>query len=233
MSVAVWGKEGLLAQRCAQEGARHGTALAVLISGLLDEVQTKPEGLSAIAVSLGPGSWTGLRIGLAAGKAMAWGAGIGLVGVPSFEALALAALRSAGITGNKGLVLTVRNAYSEGLFLGFFEETDGIPRRLEEECVLRSEQLLPHAQGVLKDLRGRPVLLCGDAVCLERLREPAGIEGWRVLDGLAEVPAAVLAECAWAHLAAGTVRRSPAEIHATRPMYLRASDPELKLQRRG
>ena len=233
MSVAVWGQEGLLADECAQEGARHGTALAVLISQVLEHVNVKPEALSAIAISLGPGSWTGLRIGLAAGKALAWGAGIGLVGVPSFEALAMAALRRTDMAVEKATVVTVRNAYSEGLFVGLFDATQGVPRRLEEECVLRPEQLFSHAHDVRKDLRDGPVLLCGDAVCLDGLREPAGIEGWRLLDGLTEIPAAILAECAWARLQEGKVLGSASEIHAARPMYLRASDPELKLQRRG
>ena len=164
---------------------------------------------------------------------MAWGAGIGLVGIPSFEALAMAALRQTDTAAEKATVVTVRNAYSEGLFVGLFEETRGVPRRLEEECVLRPERLFSHAHDVRKDLRDGPVLLCGDAVCLAGLREPAGIEGWRLLDGLTEIPAAVLAECAWARLQEGKVLHSASEIHAARPMYLRASDPELKLQRRG
>jgi len=233
MSVAVWSAEGLLAQKRAEEGARHGTALASLLSAILEETGLKPNGLSAIGVSLGPGSWTGLRIGLAAGKAMAWGAGRGLVGVPSFEALALAALRSTRKTAGRRIVVTVRNAYSEGLFAGVFEETDGVPHRLEEECVLRSEELFPRVRGVLQGRRDRAVLFCGDAVCLERLREPAGIEGWRLLDDLSEVPAEALARCAWVRMQAGAVLRSEAEIHGARPMYLRASDPELKLQRRN
>jgi hypothetical protein len=53
-----------------------------------------------------------------------------------------------------------------------------------------------------------------------------------VRDDLDEVPAAALAERAWARLQAGRVWRTAAAIHAAAPLYLRASDPELKLRRK-
>jgi tRNA threonylcarbamoyladenosine biosynthesis protein TsaB len=62
--------------------------LAGMIAGLLQQLSLRPSGLARIGISLGPGSFTGLRVGLAAGRALAWGAGVPVVGVPSHEALA-------------------------------------------------------------------------------------------------------------------------------------------------
>jgi tRNA threonylcarbamoyl adenosine modification protein YeaZ len=233
MSVALWGPSGLLAEQRARDGARHGTALAVLTQNVMKDANLVPSGLSAIAVSLGPGSWTGLRIGLAAGKALAWGSGIALVGVPSFEAMALAALRAVSSKKGKPAVLTVRNAYSEGFFLGLFRETEGNPQRLVKESVLRLEDIASCVREALVKDGVTETILCGETTCLEKLHTLASEEGWRVLNGFDEVPAAVLAERAWTRMRDGSIWRTAAEIHSVLPLYLRASDPELKLQRRG
>ncbi|MCW8134008.1 MAG: tRNA (adenosine(37)-N6)-threonylcarbamoyltransferase complex dimerization subunit type 1 TsaB, partial [Planctomycetota bacterium] len=119
LGVALWGPGGLILEKRVLEGARHGQALGPVVQEVLALSRKKIGDLSALAVSLGPGSWTGLRIGLAAAKAMAWGAGRTLIGVPSFEALALAALRCQPPAG-EGLLLTVRHAYSEGLYVAFW-----------------------------------------------------------------------------------------------------------------
>lgn len=232
MSVALWGAAGLLAEQRVRDGARHGTALGVLLRGTLNDAGLKPADLSAVAISLGPGSWTGLRIGLAAGKALAWGAGVGLVGVPCFEVMAMAASRQVSCGGSCPAILAVRNAYSEGFFVGLFRGTEGRPQRLLEECVLRTEDLAPRVREAMAKGGVQEALLCGEAVCLEKLRILADGEGWRVLEGFEEVSAAVLAERAWVRMADGSVWRTAAEIHSVLPMYLRASDPELKLQRR-
>jgi hypothetical protein len=116
--------------------------------------------------------------------------------------------------------------------VGLFRETEGRPQRLVEECVLRSEDIVRCVREALSKGGVKEVVLCGEVVCLEKLRALADGEGWRVLGGFEEVPAAVLAERAWARMEAGSVWRTAAEIHSVLPLYLRASDPELKLQRR-
>src|SRR5438552_13744577 len=91
LGVALHTDLGIVFEENVIEGMIHGRALAPLMKKALESHNLKPAGLSAVAVSLGPGSWTGLRIGISAAKAFAWAAGIPLVTVPSFEALALEA----------------------------------------------------------------------------------------------------------------------------------------------
>src|SRR4051794_25579185 len=83
VGVAIRAESGLLFSENVTAGAVHGKALAPLIDKALNACSLRPAELEAVAVSLGPGSWTGLRIGLSAAKAFAWAARIAALGVPS------------------------------------------------------------------------------------------------------------------------------------------------------
>lgn len=66
----------------------HAVLLHVFIADLLQEAQLQPTDLQAIAVSIGPGSYTGLRIGLAAAKGFCYSLNIPLIGINSLEIFA-------------------------------------------------------------------------------------------------------------------------------------------------
>ena len=68
--------------------ARHGRQLVPSLRALLDEAALAPGAIDVIAVGLGPGSYTGLRVGLTAAKVLAYAAGRPLVGFDSLEAIA-------------------------------------------------------------------------------------------------------------------------------------------------
>lgn len=228
LGVALRAENGLLFEENVTAGAIHGRALAPLIRQALAHQRLNPADLSAVAVSLGPGSWTGLRIGISAAKALAWGAGLTLVGVPSFEALALDAARAA--PGHARLLL--RDARSEGFFVALFSETLEPPQRWLGESVLPLAALM---EAVEKELRTRPevpLAVAGDRVCLETVAEAAQKNGWRLLGGRQHVSAGAVAECGWRRLADGEGLKTAAEVHTLAPLYLRASDPELKLGRK-
>ncbi len=87
-SVAV-AKEGkLLAELTMQGKLTHSETLLPHIESVLQMAATAKEDLEGIAISIGPGSFTGLRIGLAAAKAMSYALNIPLVGVSTLNALA-------------------------------------------------------------------------------------------------------------------------------------------------
>jgi tRNA threonylcarbamoyladenosine biosynthesis protein TsaB len=68
----------------------HTVELTPRISGMLDQLEATVEDLAGIAVSLGPGSFTGLRVGVAAAKGLAMSRGLKLVGVPTLDIVAQA-----------------------------------------------------------------------------------------------------------------------------------------------
>jgi tRNA threonylcarbamoyladenosine biosynthesis protein TsaB len=78
----------LLAERALDETRRHARDLAPAVSDLLREHSTKSRDLAAVFVSLGPGSYTGLRVGVMAAKSLAYAVGCAAIGIPTFQVLA-------------------------------------------------------------------------------------------------------------------------------------------------
>jgi len=72
----------------------HGASLPGAVDQLLGAAGLRPADLAAIAVGIGPGSFTGLRIGLSYAKGLAFASGAKIVGVPSLDAIAVAAMES-------------------------------------------------------------------------------------------------------------------------------------------
>ncbi|MGM9540319.1 tRNA (adenosine(37)-N6)-threonylcarbamoyltransferase complex dimerization subunit type 1 TsaB [Anaerovibrio sp.] len=87
-SVAVADKDRLLAELTVQTRLTHSETLLPHVEQVMQMAGTERAALTGVAVSLGPGSFTGLRIGLAAAKAIAYGLGIPIWGIPTTEALA-------------------------------------------------------------------------------------------------------------------------------------------------
>ena len=87
-SVAVAEEGKLLAEVTAAAKLTHSETLQPHIKQAMEMARVKREDIGAIAVSLGPGSFTGLRIGLAAAKGLAYAWGVPIVGVPTLEAMA-------------------------------------------------------------------------------------------------------------------------------------------------
>ncbi len=91
--------------------------------------------LEAIIVSQGPGSFTGVRIGLAAAKTLAWGLGIPLVGVPTLEAMAYP-FRGFRVP----LLMPLINARRQQVYTAFFRGGEAL-QRLTPDLALSAEHL--------------------------------------------------------------------------------------------
>jgi tRNA threonylcarbamoyladenosine biosynthesis protein TsaB len=81
----------VLAERTWESRHRHGEELLAHLESALAEIGGRPEDLTAVVVGTGPGSFTGLRIGLATAKTIAYALGVPIVGVSSTRGMALAA----------------------------------------------------------------------------------------------------------------------------------------------
>lgn len=83
----------------------HATALAPMIARVARAADVELTALKTIAVSCGPGGFTGIRVGLATARAMALAIGCPIVGIGSFQALAATAARSGGPLAARSLVV--------------------------------------------------------------------------------------------------------------------------------
>lgn len=87
-SVAIGEGNRVMAERTLTEGMRHSSALTGLIDEVLKEAKVSIKELSAIAISNGPGSYTGLRVGASTAKGICYSLNIPLIAVPTLESLA-------------------------------------------------------------------------------------------------------------------------------------------------
>ena len=93
-SAALFADKKLLAFRELNEGFTHAENLHLFIKAILEETATDPNQLSAIAVSKGPGSYTGLRIGVSTAKGLAYALSIPLIGLETLQIMSAAAAQA-------------------------------------------------------------------------------------------------------------------------------------------
>ena len=108
-----------------------------------------------MAVAAGPGSFTGVRIGVAAAKGFAWGSQIPCCGVSTLEAMAL------GLGAHTGYVLPVMDARRQQVYNALFQAENGTLTRLREDRAISLQELLEDIQ----TLEG-PIFLVGDGSSL-------------------------------------------------------------------
>lgn len=129
LSLALWNDErGLLAEYREDLGREHAARIVPELARLFDRARLPPGGVSAIGVGVGPGSYTGVRVGVATAKGLARAWGVPLGGASTLAAIALTALLP-GETGVAALDARRGNVYA------------AIYRRPEDPTDLRFEVL--------------------------------------------------------------------------------------------
>ena len=214
----------------------HATRLLAMVHELLRDAGTSWGELDRVAVGLGPGSFTGLRVGVATAHGLARSRGLQLVGVSSLRALALAALTSAssGDVGDRRAraderaeaVVAVIDARRGEVFAAAYDAgEDGRPRQLSAPAVLVPERLVELGEGVRGDGAGgrRSVSVLGDgAVRYAELLAGSGLAVAGADSSLHRVAAGAICELgAW---------EQPPAAGSVLPDYLRRPDAELALE---
>jgi tRNA threonylcarbamoyladenosine biosynthesis protein TsaB len=128
----------------------HTASLPALVDRVLTDAGVTIGDVEGLAVSIGPGSFTGLRIGLALAKGIAFAGGLPLVGVPTLEALAHVADASPGET-----ICAALDARKREVYAALFVATEGAPRRVSTDVALAPEALAARLTP--------PCVLVGDA----------------------------------------------------------------------
>lgn len=156
-------KDGiLLAEAYANTGLTHSQTLMTMAEDILKNSGCTPNQVEAVAVAAGPGSFTGVRIGVAAAKGFAWGAQLPCYGVSTLEAMAL------HLGAWEGTVVCAMDARRNQVYNAVFSVKEGKLTRLCEDRAISLEELAEE----LQDIPGA-LYLVGDGshVCYKALHE--------------------------------------------------------------
>ena len=161
-SVALMEGDKLLGESYQNTGLTHSQTLMVMAQDLIKTCGYTPQQMEAVAVAAGPGSFTGIRIGVAAAKGFAWGGELPCYGVSTLEAMA----KSLGVYD--GFVLPVMDARRNQVYNALFVAEQGKLTRLREDRAIALTDLAED----LKNLE-KPIFLVGDGsvLCYNSLQE--------------------------------------------------------------
>jgi tRNA threonylcarbamoyladenosine biosynthesis protein TsaB len=174
-SVAIVAPDGVLAERAARVPGGHLEWLVPAVDAVLTDASLDRDAVDALAVSIGPGGFSGLRIGLATASAWAYALNRPLVAIPTLEVIA------AGVPG-PGLVLAVLDARRGEVVAALFRG-GGDLQRLTDDILMIPEAARDHLPPIAE-----PVRLAGDA--LER-------HAATLVEALSPCAVAVCAEAWW------------------------------------
>ena len=129
-TVAVTEDEKLLAQYDANNGNTHSETLLPMIERMLSSLSLTVNDIDVFACSAGPGSFTGVRIGSATIKGLAFGSGKPCIGVSTLEALAF------NMRDTDGIICPVMNARRDQLYCAVFKAEKGTIERLTPDMAI-------------------------------------------------------------------------------------------------
>jgi tRNA threonylcarbamoyladenosine biosynthesis protein TsaB len=211
-SIAVVEGPQLKAQQILNISSTHNQRLLPGIERILTDAGWSLEDLDGFAVSLGPGSFTGLRIGLSIVKGLAWSTGKPLAGVPTLDALA------ANVSFVPYKICPILDARKGEIYTALYRQGDeGIPQRLTSYMALKPEELVA--------LISETTLLVGDGFLSygDYLKRELGNRLVLAPPHLSVIHASSVAWLGWHRLQAGEYE----DISSCTPLYVRPSEAEL------
>jgi tRNA threonylcarbamoyladenosine biosynthesis protein TsaB len=203
--------EGVVCRREWAAMARgHAQALMPMVASVMADHDYAD--LDAIAVTIGPGAYTGLRIGLATARGLALAAQLPVIGVSSFKAVARGAFAAGTPAGDMLVVLETKRADL------YVQTLNGRREATSDPACVKPEAIAQTFAALWAD--GEPVVIAGDAT--QRLLDvlPGGYRTMIATGGGFADAGIVAAEAADILLADPTVRDAP----LPRPLYLRPPD---------
>lgn len=152
MSLAILKDGKTLAKFHKKSDMRHSILLVPMIDKLLKKTRIKPKEIDCFAISVGPGSFTGLRIGVTVIKGFAYALKKPVVAVPTMDAIAMSAKR------HKGLICPVLDARKKKVYACLYKSDGKIMKRISKYLLLPLDALLNKTEKYDK------VLFLGDTV---------------------------------------------------------------------
>lgn len=212
VGVAIGGHEGVLAQAHSSRGRRHAENLAPAIDFVRHQARVEMQDISCVAVDLGPGLYTGLRVGVSAAKAIAHALQVPMIGVSSLDLLAFP------VRFSPRRIVAVIDARRGELFYASYRQVPGGVQRLSERVVGTADDLASELLAEREDC-----LLVGDGALRYRdaFEDLSRVE---IADqGLASPSASSLVQLAHAQ----ALREQWVKPWDLKPLYLRKPDAEI------
>ena len=238
VGAALLADNGSAAERSHREGRMHAESLAPAIEEVCALSGLTVQEVEAIAVDVGPGLFTGLRVGVATAKALAQGLGIGVLAVSSLDILAAGADAESGSDGARTVVVVVDARRGEvftsryrfgGAASGPGDVLDPAPARLSPPRLVTPETL---AQSLIDMDRGpgERVLIVGDgAVRYRHLLADAQAGDLDLAERVSSPSPLTLARLARLRLVAGAELVPPVDVV---PDYRREADARINWEQR-
>ena len=207
-SVALLRDGELISQYSQCSGLTHSRTLLPMAEDMLKNAEIKISDVDILAVAHGPGSFTGIRIGVSTVKGLSWASDKPCVGVSTLEAMAWHGL------GAATYICPVMDARRSQVYNAIFQIKDGKPCRLTEDRPIALSQLAQE----LRELDA-PVLLVGDGTALaKRYLDSEGISCTAAADNLRW-------QSAWG-VAMAAAEKEPVSSAELECVYLRLSQAE-------
>ena len=202
-----------IASAWQQTGLTHSRTLMPMVEAMLKNSDMALRDMDAVAVAAGPGSFTGLRIGIAAAKGLAWGAEKPCIAVSTLEAMATPLSHLEG-----QLILCAMDARRQQIYNALFLAQEGALTRLAEDRAIALEELAAELAE-----EARPITIVGDgaALCHDFLSK-AGISCHLAPVHLRAQSAVGVGLAAWPLAQAGAFLTA----QELAPVYLRLSQAE-------
>ena len=207
-SVAARRGERLVERNLDRDGA-HASDLLPALEELLDELDARATDITRLVVGIGPGSYTGLRVGVATAQGLARGQGAPLIGVPSGEALAFAECDQGEA------IVQLLDARAQELYFASYR------RRADDVLVLTAPRVVTPDE--LAALLPPDVRILGDATCADAAQLAEEARARLTTDRVPRAGALLQLGCA--RLAAGAPVGAPETVL---PLYLRPFAAKLR-----
>ncbi len=209
-SVALSKDGSLLAQSYQLSGLTHSRTLLPMAEDLLKNADLKISDVDCVAVAHGPGSFTGVRIGVSAAKGLCWGADKPAVGVSTLEAMAW----NGEYAGEGPIICCAMDARRNQVYNALFTFENGAPMRLCKDRAISLAELYEELKGEEK-----PIVLIGDGaqLCYNYLKD--------ILPNVSLAPESLRMQNAWGVCRAAEKKES-APASDLIPVYLRLSQAE-------
>jgi tRNA threonylcarbamoyladenosine biosynthesis protein TsaB len=210
--LALIDEEKLISEYTLNMKTTHSTRLMPALDWILKDASLDKNQINGIAISIGPGSFTGLRIGLATAKGLAMGLNIPLITVPTLDALAY------NISYVPYQICPIQDARKKEVYSAIFRYENGIITRKSPYQVISPDELI--------SLINEKTIMLGDGLNIygELFREKLG-EFAIFANNSQRLPrASVIAELGLAKLKAGEI----ADLASSEPLYIRRADVEMK-----